>query len=110
MAETMKNVIFWGLKSQFVPHRRHITSPLQSPAGSRYVRFEVFKAATMKNTAFCDVTTCDVFRLLVTANGVPSTPILVSLMMEAIYSSQTLVPTRAMGRNISEDGILQHLL
>jgi hypothetical protein len=32
-AMTMKNVIFWDIKTQFVPHRRHITSPLQSPAG-----------------------------------------------------------------------------
>jgi hypothetical protein len=31
-AVTMKNVIFWDIKTQFVPHRRHITSPLQSPA------------------------------------------------------------------------------
>jgi Ca2+-binding EF-hand superfamily protein len=30
-AATMKNV-FWDIKTQFVPHRRHITSPLQSPA------------------------------------------------------------------------------
>jgi hypothetical protein len=29
---TMKNVVFWDIKTQFVPHRRHITSPLQSPA------------------------------------------------------------------------------
>jgi hypothetical protein len=32
-AVTMKNVIFWDIKHQFVLHRRHITSPLQSPAG-----------------------------------------------------------------------------
>jgi hypothetical protein len=30
---TMKNVVFWDIKTQFVLHRRHITSPLQSPAG-----------------------------------------------------------------------------
>jgi hypothetical protein len=29
---TMKNVVFWDTKTQFVPQRRHITSPLQSPA------------------------------------------------------------------------------
>jgi hypothetical protein len=28
---TMKNAVFWDIKTQFVPHRRHITSPLQSP-------------------------------------------------------------------------------
>jgi hypothetical protein len=32
-AVTMKNVVFWDIKTQFVPHRRHMTSPLQSPAG-----------------------------------------------------------------------------
>jgi hypothetical protein len=29
---TMKNFVFWDIKTQFVLHRRHITSPLQSPA------------------------------------------------------------------------------
>jgi hypothetical protein len=36
-----------------------------------------------------------VHRLIVTANGVPRTPILVTLMMEALSSSETLVLTRA---------------
>jgi hypothetical protein len=31
-AVTMKNAVFWDIKTQFVPHRRHVTSPLQSPA------------------------------------------------------------------------------
>jgi hypothetical protein len=31
-AMTMKNVVFWDIELLFVPHRRHITSPLQSPA------------------------------------------------------------------------------
>jgi hypothetical protein len=30
---TMKNAVFWDIKNQLVPHRRHITSPLQDPAG-----------------------------------------------------------------------------
>jgi hypothetical protein len=29
---SMKNVVFWDIKPQFVLHRRHITSPLQSSA------------------------------------------------------------------------------
>jgi hypothetical protein len=33
MAATMKNVVFWDIKPQFVLQRRHITSPLQSPDG-----------------------------------------------------------------------------
>jgi hypothetical protein len=32
-AVTMKNVFFWDIKTQFVPHKKHTTSPLQSPAG-----------------------------------------------------------------------------
>jgi hypothetical protein len=32
-AVTMKNDVFWDIKTQFIPHRRHITSPLQSSTG-----------------------------------------------------------------------------
>jgi hypothetical protein len=54
----MKNGVFWDIKTQVVPHRRHITSSLQSSAGYCYVRSEVYTAVTMKNAVFWDMTLC----------------------------------------------------
>jgi hypothetical protein len=56
-AVTTKNVFFWDIKTQFVPHRRHVTSPLQIPASYCYVRLKVSTAVTMKNIVFWDIKT-----------------------------------------------------
>jgi hypothetical protein len=77
----------------------------------------------MKNAILWDVTPCDscknmslhtIFlrsmrRLQVAANVVPNSPILVTLMMEALRSSETSVLTRATRRNVPDNGIL-HVL
>jgi hypothetical protein len=44
--------------------------------------------------------------LLITANVVPGSPILATLVMEAIRSSETSVLTRVAVRNIREDDVL----
>jgi hypothetical protein len=53
----MKNGVFWDIRTQFLLHRKYITSPLQSTGGESYVRFEVFTAVTMKNVVFWDIIT-----------------------------------------------------
>jgi hypothetical protein len=36
----MKNAGFWNIKTQFVPYRRHITSPLQSLRNNVRIKYQ----------------------------------------------------------------------
>jgi hypothetical protein len=58
----------------------------------------------MKNAVYVTVFLRSMQRLLVTANVVPSSPILITLTMEALQFSETSVLTRAKRRNFPEDG------
>jgi hypothetical protein len=42
----MKNTVFWDIRTHFMPHMKRSASPLLSPAGLYYIRFQGFTAVT----------------------------------------------------------------
>jgi hypothetical protein len=88
----MKNGVFWDI----------------TPCGlCKNRRFEELSASIIGVTRIGEL---GITLAVVTAKVVPSSPILVTLMMEALHSFETSVLTRVTGRKIPEDAIVQGIV
>jgi hypothetical protein len=110
-----KGLAYGSIHFALCEHQLHVNRSSQ-------LRFEAFTAVTMEKAVLWDVMQCGSCKnrrfegtyllrhtivflrrvrwLLVTANVVPSSPILVTLMMDALCSSETSVLTRVTRRHI----------
>jgi hypothetical protein len=85
----------------------HIVQRMPSSGMLRHVALVGTDVSEELSASIIRVFLCSMRRLLVTAN-VPSSLILVTLMMEALSSSETSILTRATWHNIPEDDILHN--